>query len=305
MEEYNNEDKIMNTVFDILLDNEDVFFTVDDIFNTFKKKKYIYGSDNPYTNYWYFVNACNNIENEFKNTYLFYKTEYNKCRPVMVYSNKEKSELYDKLRTIKFKSELVDEYDIFGNNMWTKKYIYTVLDDNNKFYRNYDLYFPQMNAVYESDTYLNYILNNDNTSLKEVNNLLNYYEYIKDEDKELKVSRKKINILEDIINTHNISTYNYKSVNNFSNNKEKKELPKKKTSNLWTFYKFTLLMFLNFMISVFSVNYTSNYLLLNYKNEYFKYNIDQYLIYVSFFWKLWIIMEVIIERFKYRRCLIF
>lgn len=173
---------IQDKLFDILLDNEDTFQTVDELYHIFKEKKYIYNKDNQVMTYWDFLEVCYGLEEFYNNVYSYYLVEDDRCRLVMIFSKRPEKDLWEELHKATFKTELVNEYDIFGNKLWKKRYMDKIAIDNNK-----------KVDVYKTDL-----------SLSEINSLIEFYRSVGDIDRELEMCYTKIDTLEKIIQSNNV-----------------------------------------------------------------------------------------------------
>lgn len=126
--------KLSDSLFDLLVDNEDKFFTVDEIYSTIKEKPHLYNLKDKMISYWDLMDEVKKLEDEYNNVYTFYKVINNHCLLFTIFSKEEKEVVFNRAKHAKVTHTLVNDYDIFGNKTWCKKYIDTVLDTQKSLY---------------------------------------------------------------------------------------------------------------------------------------------------------------------------
>ena len=185
------------TIFDILLDNEDKFVTVDEIYQEIKENPSLYDANRKTITYKELCDIACEMERKYKNCYTFYKLQDDMCRLVCIYSTKNKYELRDKLYKTEFKLKLVDEYNIFGMQTYVKKFINTIKENKDE-YNFYEKYLPKNYWYYclNLDTKLN-----ENLTITEVEDLENFYKKEKDYESLSKVLEYKLSQYEKLQDT--------------------------------------------------------------------------------------------------------
>lgn len=250
---------LKDTIYDCLIDNDDTFLTIDEIYTKLNNNK-VY---NPKKQKIYFqdvLKECKDIESIFEDVYSFYIGEQNYLVQFLIYTqNTEnkvnfKSYLYDKLMEIYYKDSSKNiKYDIYEDK---KEY-------EDTYYENFiDTVLKKDKDIYNSDNLVNYLLTETNKpllhndyliskltkkkilTLEDLNKLISYFAKEKETVLELYYCKKKIELLEAQIEYYknNPTMYFNKKDLNYKKTSQKYKFgyPSVSSKNLWTYLTSTI-----------------------------------------------------------------